>query len=127
MLACRQLRQWLDAGYKAVPISVNISRRNIVGGNNFLAYALDVLAEYQIPINLIQLEILETDASVDSKLLIRFLQIFKSSGFSLAMDDFGSGYSSIMSRCKITSLPFNHILNKLAHSNFKWLNLNPLN
>ena len=94
-LACRQLRQWLDAGYKAVPVSVNISRRNIVGGNNFLAYALDVLAEYQIPINLIQLEILETDASVDSKLLIRFLQIFKSSGFSLAMDDFGSGYSSL--------------------------------
>lgn len=94
-LACQQLRQWLDAGCQAVPISVNISRRNIVGGNNFLAYALDVLAEYKIPTNLIQLEILETDASVDSKLLIRFLQIFKSNGFSLAMDDFGSGYSSL--------------------------------
>lgn len=94
-LACQQLRQWLDAGYQAVPISVNISRRNIVGENNFLAYALDVLAEYQIPTNLIQLEILETDASVDSKLLIKFLQTFKSNGFSLAMDDFGSGYSSL--------------------------------
>lgn len=94
-LACRQIRQWLDDGYEAVPISVNVSRRNIVGGDDFLKYALAVLDEYSVPPHLIQLEILETDASVDSKLLIQFLQAFKSSGFSLAMDDFGSGYSSL--------------------------------
>lgn len=94
-LACRQIRQWLDDGYEAVPISVNVSRRNIVGGDDFLKYALAVLDEYSVPPHLIQLEILETDASVDSKLLIQFLQAFKSNGFSLAMDDFGSGYSSL--------------------------------
>ncbi len=94
-LACRQIRQWLDDGYEAVPISVNVSRRNIVGGDDFLKYALAVLEEYSVPPHLIQLEILETDASVDSKLLIQFLQAFKSNGFSLAMDDFGSGYSSL--------------------------------
>ena len=94
-LACQQIRQWLDSGYQVVPISVNVSRRNIVGGNNFLQYALATLGEYGIPSRLIQLEILETDASVDPKLLIKFLQAFKASGFSLAMDDFGSGYSSL--------------------------------
>ena len=94
-LACQQIRQWLDAGYQVVPISVNVSRRNIVGGNNFLKYALATLGEYDIPSHLIQLEILETDASVDPKLLVKFLQVFKASGFSLAMDDFGSGYSSL--------------------------------
>lgn len=94
-LTCQQIRQWLDAGYDVVPVSVNISRRNIVGGNNFLKYALATLGEYNIPSHLIQLEILETDASVDPKLLVKFLQAFKTSGFSLAMDDFGSGYSSL--------------------------------
>ena len=94
-LACQQIHQWLAAGYEVVPISVNISRRNIVGGEDFLKYALAVLEEYSIPHHLIQLEILETDASVDSKLLIKFLKAFQSNGFSLAMDDFGSGYSSL--------------------------------
>lgn len=94
-LACQQIRQWLDAGYEPVPISVNVSRRNIVGGDKFLQYVLSVLEEYAIPRHLIQLEILETDASVDTQLLIQFLQVFKASGFSLAMDDFGSGYSSL--------------------------------
>lgn len=92
---CRQIRQWLDAGYKVVPISVNISKRNIMGDNNFLKYASEVLAEYAVPNNLLQLEISQTEISADLTVLKKFLQAFKSKGFSLAMDVCGSDYSSL--------------------------------
>lgn len=48
-----------------MPISVNISKRNIMGDNNFLKYASEVLAEYAVPNNLLQLEISQTEISKD--------------------------------------------------------------
>lgn len=94
-LVCRQLAAWRQEGRQLVPVSVNVSRRNIAQGERFMEDIERLLAKYDIDKELIELEVLENDASVDEDTLITFLRAIKSSGFRIAMDDFGSGYSSL--------------------------------
>ncbi|MCI7612798.1 MAG: bifunctional diguanylate cyclase/phosphodiesterase [Selenomonadaceae bacterium] len=94
-LVCRQLAAWRQEGRQLVPVSVNISRRNIAQGRRFVEDIERTMAKYGIDKELIELEVLENDASVDEDTLITFLHAIKSSGFRIAMDDFGSGYSSL--------------------------------
>ncbi len=89
--ACRKLREWIDSGITPVPISVNISREYI--------HTFDVVGElthlvkkYDIPVHYLELEITEsTDAEGVSDVVSRL----KAAGFTMLMDDFGSGYSSL--------------------------------
>ena len=78
-----------------MPVSVNVSRRNIAQGSRFVEEIEQVMARYGVDKELIELEVLENDASVDEETLISFLRAIKSRGFRIAMDDFGSGYSSL--------------------------------
>ncbi len=94
-LVCRQLAAWRQEGRQLVPVSVNVSRRNIAQGRRFVDEMERAMAKYGIDKELIELEVLENDASVDEDTLITFLRAIKSSGFRIAMDDFGSGYSSL--------------------------------
>lgn len=94
-LVCRQLAAWRQEGWQLVPVSVNVSRRNIAQGRRFVDEMERTMAQYGIDKELIELEVLENDASVDEETLITFLRAIKSSGFRIAMDDFGSGYSSL--------------------------------
>ena len=94
-LVCCQLAKWRQEGHPLVPVSVNVSRRNIAQGNRFVEELERVMARYGIDKELIELEVLENDASVDEETLISFLRVIKSRGFRIAMDDFGSGYSSL--------------------------------
>ncbi|MGM9539957.1 EAL domain-containing protein [Anaerovibrio sp.] len=94
-LVCRQLAKWRQDGHQLVPVSVNVSRRNIAQGKRFVEDMERVMAQYGIDKELIELEVLENDASVDEDTLISFLRAIKSRGFRIAMDDFGSGYSSL--------------------------------
>ncbi|MGM9580221.1 MAG: putative bifunctional diguanylate cyclase/phosphodiesterase [Anaerovibrio sp.] len=94
-LVCRQLAAWRQEGRQLVPVSVNVSRRNIAQGRRFVDEMERTMAKYGIDKELIELEVLENDASVDEDTLITFLRAIKSSGFRIAMDDFGSGYSSL--------------------------------
>jgi diguanylate cyclase (GGDEF)-like protein len=88
---CKILRKWLDAGIKAVPISVNVSR--IYLGNPHLAEKIKAIVDkYNIPIELFQIEITETYENREAEDAIN---TFKDSGFTLLMDDFGSGFSSL--------------------------------
>lgn len=88
---CKLLRKWIDEGKKPVPISVNVSRAYLQK-IDVVQYLKDLIAKYQIPIELFQLEITET---TESKETLAYANKFKESGFVLMMDDFGSGYSSL--------------------------------
>ena len=55
---CRQLRVWLDAGLEPVPISVNQSKLLFFDAD-YIQTMSRLVEEYQIPANLITLEILE--------------------------------------------------------------------
>lgn len=89
--ACRKIREWIDKGIEPVPISVNISREYI-HTFDVVGEMLHLVNKYDIPIKLLELEITET---TDSEGVSDVVQKMKDAGFTMLMDDFGSGYSSL--------------------------------
>lgn len=88
---CKIIRKWIDSGLGAVPISVNVSRVYL-NKPNLASNIKRIVNKYNIPIELLQLEITETFENDEADLAIQRL---KDNGFTLLMDDFGSGYSSL--------------------------------
>lgn len=89
--ACQKIREWIDRGIEPVPISVNISREYLKTFN-VVEYFAGLIKKYDIPINLLEAEITE---SVDSEDTSGVVNSMKEVGFTMLMDDFGSGYSSL--------------------------------
>ncbi len=75
-------------------ISVNISARQLVH-SHFTRHLLDKLNAYRLPPSLFCLEITETAAISDKEMSYRTLRELQSAGFSLSLDDFGTGFSSL--------------------------------
>ncbi|GEM_PF-933033 len=91
---CRDTRRWIDAGMSVVPTSINVSRAELYDKD--LAQVLTGLCEkYEIPMHLIQLEITESAYTDNPEQLISVISQLKEMGFTILMDDFGSGYSSL--------------------------------
>ncbi len=91
---CKKIREWLDLDLPVVPISVNVSRVDIY--NPKLCENLrGLLDKYNIPINLLELEITETAYTENPSQLIAAVHELKEIGFTVEMDDFGTGYSSL--------------------------------
>ncbi|MBP5401625.1 MAG: GGDEF domain-containing protein [Treponema sp.] len=89
------LRSQLDNGNPVVPISVNMSR-NHSNPDRFVKEFVRRFNKYDLPPELIEIEILERAATEgDSYNLIRVTEKLHQHGFSVAMDDFGSGQSSL--------------------------------
>lgn len=88
---CRLLRKWMDDGRTPVPISVNVSRIYL-GKTDVVGYIQNLIKKYCIPIELLQIEITETAENQET---IQYANDFKAAGFTLMMDDFGSGLSSL--------------------------------
>ncbi len=89
--ACKLIRKWMDAGIKTFPISVNVSRRHL-RDMKFIEVLDGLVEKYKIPKNLLEIEITET---VNEAGIVESMQTLKEHGFTLLMDDFGSGYSSL--------------------------------
>lgn len=91
---CEVISRWLRDYNKYVPVSVNISRRDIYTPN--LAQKLyDTISNYGLKPYHIHLEITETAYTENQDQLINVVKELKSMGFVIEMDDFGSGYSSL--------------------------------
>lgn len=92
--SCRMLRRWLDEGRKVYPVSVNISRVSLYNPN--LAEDICELVErYHIPTELFQLELTETAYASNPTQIWADMSKLQKKGFTILMDDFGSGYSSL--------------------------------
>ena len=90
------IRSWIDLGIEPVPVSINISRISLESDK--LYYIIKRLKEkYKIPEKYIHFEITESAAMTGQKYLNDRIQKIRSLGFRIAMDDFGSGYSSLNS------------------------------
>ncbi len=89
--ACRFIRKCKDAGIVPCPVSVNMSRIHL-RDNECVGVLSDLIQAYAIPKRLLELEITET--ADDQQISRKALQL-KEEGFTLLMDDFGSGYSSL--------------------------------
>lgn len=92
----RDQKEWLDAGYKCVPISVNVSRAHFVE-NDLAEQIRDMVDEAGCPHNLIEIELTESAFFDDKNAMIKTIKKLKEYGFAVSMDDFGAGYSSLNS------------------------------
>lgn len=89
--ACRFIKRCEAAGINNCPVSVNVSRIHL-RDNECIGILSDMIKDYSIPKKLLELEITET--ADDQQISMKALQL-KEEGFTLLMDDFGSGYSSL--------------------------------
>lgn len=92
--ACRQLRQWLDAGLPPVTLAVNISGQHFMK-NELLETVTAVLAETGIDPALLELELTEGVLMAHTERTVKTLKALKGMGVRLAIDDFGTGFSSL--------------------------------
>ena len=92
---CQKIREWLDAGLNVTPISINVSRVHLYRANVVEKY-LSIIRRYEVPIELIKIELTETALFDNEEILVNILNRFRAAGIQLLMDDFGSGYSSIL-------------------------------
>ncbi len=88
------LRDAMDNGEEAVPISVNFSRSHNETPD-FVEQILSRLQKKKIPPKYIEAEITESIFMLDLTALTHNLHKLKESGISISIDDFGSGYSSL--------------------------------
>ncbi|NEX64000.1 putative bifunctional diguanylate cyclase/phosphodiesterase [Noviherbaspirillum galbum] len=91
--ACRQIRQWKDAGLEVPPIAINISSRQFDAALPERVHA--VLDKHQLPPNLLKLEITESLLVRGAENVIPIMNQLVAMGLALALDDFGTGYSSL--------------------------------
>lgn len=91
---CRMLKSCLEKGLEVVPISINASRVEFY--NNQLCDDIkNVVDCYELPHELIRIEITETAYSDNPRQVQEAVKKLHDYGFVVLMDDFGSGYSSL--------------------------------
>ncbi len=91
---CKLIRKWLDEGKKPEPISVNMSRISLYNPR-LVDIICGLVKKYDIPSYLLELELTES-AFTSNPIVIRdTMRKLQENGFTVLMDDFGSGYSSL--------------------------------
>lgn len=91
---CRWLQQRLEGGMAVVPISCNFSRLHLRDAG-FAENVEKVARRYHIPHRYLEVEITENFAIENMDLAVSQLQQLNRMGFRIAIDDFGSAYSSM--------------------------------
>ena len=92
--ACICLRRWIDLGLEPVPVSVNVSRMHI-HDNKLSEKLLGLIRKYNLPPELLELELTESIFFENEELLVGTIRKLQQDGFSISLDDFGAGYSSL--------------------------------
>lgn len=91
---CQMLRFWLNQGKQPFPVSVNISRISLYNPQ-LVSLLLELVERYQIAASLLELEITESAYMSDQDQMQDTIHALRTAGFTILMDDFGSGYSSL--------------------------------
>lgn len=93
---CKMLRRRLEEGLPVVPVSCNFSRTHFIK-DGFPERFEAVMEKYQVPKDLIEVEITETLVveEMQQQKVKENVAILKEKGVHLSIDDFGSGYSSL--------------------------------
>lgn len=88
------LRSQLDEGKQPVPISVNFSRHHL-DNTRFVDMLCSIVDGYRVPRHLVEVELTESVVFSNVDRMVEILGELHKAGFRMAMDDFGSGYSSL--------------------------------
>ena len=95
--ACRQLAEWRRQDPERAPetVSVNVSRAELALGKKLLERVQATLERTGVPAESLQLEVTEREVMRDPTATRKLMQELRSLGVHLAMDDFGTGASSL--------------------------------
>jgi diguanylate cyclase (GGDEF)-like protein/PAS domain S-box-containing protein len=95
--ACRRLVEWQrdPCGRAPATVSVNISRVQLALGSKLLAKVREILDDTGLRPECLQLEVTEREVMRDPRATRSLLRDLREIGVRLAMDDFGTGTSSL--------------------------------
>ena len=93
--ACSQLREWHEAGFPDLRMSVNISAPQLQQVN-FIDFLAEAMAQCNLHSALLDLEITESIAVQNVESTMQILREVKRHGVGIAIDDFGTGQSSLI-------------------------------
>ena len=89
-----QIRKWKDKYGATIPVSVNVSRINILDPE--LEMKLEnIRTKYDLSAEEFMLEVTESAYSENMKRLVEVVENLRNKGFRIEIDDFGAGYSSL--------------------------------
>ena len=91
---CANLSRWVREGRSPLPVSVNISRYDIFRPD-LIQVVTGLIKRYELPVELLRLEITESAFAESTDQIVRVVKTFIELGFTVEIDDFGSGYSSL--------------------------------
>jgi EAL domain-containing protein (putative c-di-GMP-specific phosphodiesterase class I) len=103
--ACQQNKAWQEAGLPKVPISVNVSARQL-REENFAERVVEILGETGLEPGLLEIELTETAVMENLSRSRKILDDLARAGIRLVIDDFGTGYSSL---ARLRQLPIEAI------------------
>jgi diguanylate cyclase (GGDEF)-like protein len=92
--ACAQGKRWLDAGYDALSMAVNVSARQFHHAG-FVSRVQAILADSGLPPERLDLELTESLLIDAESEIITTLNQLRALGVQISIDDFGTGYSSL--------------------------------
>ncbi|MCQ2553224.1 MAG: GGDEF domain-containing phosphodiesterase [Clostridia bacterium] len=99
---CKWLRSLMDRNIEPVPISVNVSQVDLLS-MDIAAYMYALTERFNIPPKFLKIEITETAFADNFDSISKTIDDLKSRGFTVLLDDFGSGYSSLNMLDKINA------------------------
>lgn len=100
----RQCRLWLDAG-TPVGVAVNLSMHNLQDPG-LLETIKSLLVKWNVPPPLLKLEVTESSIASHPERVLEVLMELQALGIGMSIDDFGTGFSSLM---QLRKLPVSEI------------------
>ncbi len=92
--ACRQARRWSGSNGRRMPVSVNLSGRQL-RDPEIAAKVAAILAETGLEASCLKLELTESTVLQGGSDTVALLSRLRALGLALALDDFGTGYSPL--------------------------------
>jgi diguanylate cyclase (GGDEF)-like protein len=92
--ACRQNKQWQLQGLPKTRIAINLSTKQFTH-KTLYADIKQILAEFQLKADYIEIEITESTAMDDFKKSVAIMNKIHALGIAISIDDYGTGYSSL--------------------------------
>ncbi len=97
---CRYQKNLKDNNLEIVPISVNVSRY-IMDFDDYIKTIEDIRKKYDISPSIIEFEITEGMYYENTEAISKFIDKLHQFGYHVSMDDFGAGYSNLVTMAKL--------------------------
>lgn len=100
------LSDCIKKGRDVVPFSLNVSRMHLEVSEKFIDMLSRLQVQYHVPTDLIMFELTESAYIQEVFAANQFIEKLHVLGYKVSMDDYGSGYSSLIA---LQSIPFDEI------------------